>query len=105
MQLAMCLVAVILGSVSIFTICAGAEDGLERLPVEMGQKGYGKYCTPCHGPGGAPGSAVYVESKQPIDLRTYASRNGGESDKWTSEVFTPEPGSPHREAWEKIGRA
>jgi hypothetical protein len=54
---------------------------------------YEKYCTPCHGPGGAPGSAVFAKSKQPVDLRTYVQRHGGKfpSGDWLTVVMAEPP--------------
>ena len=67
---------------------------------------YDKYCTPCHGPGGAPGSAVFVKSKEPVDLRTYVQRHGGKfpSGDWLSVVFGQPPHNPHTAVWERIRR-
>jgi len=75
--------------------------------AEAGRIGYEKYCTPCHGPGGAPGSAVYRNTKQPIDLRTYVQRHGGQFPlgKWLAVVFSSQPRGPHTEVWEKIRSA
>ena len=75
--------------------------------AEAGRIGYEKYCTPCHGSGGAPGSAVYGKTKQPIDLRTYVQRHGGQFPlgKWLAVVFGSQPRGPHTEVWEKIRSA
>ena len=54
---------------------AGGE--VQDARVQKGKVSYDKYCTPCHGPGGAPGSAVFAATKKPVDLRTIAQRNGG----------------------------
>jgi hypothetical protein len=65
---------------------------------------YEKYCTPCHGVGGGPGSAVFPDSKQPIDLRTYVQRQGGNfpRDSWLAVVFGDPVTSAHSAVWEKI---
>ena len=42
---------------------ARAEDELQKARSEAGHIWYDKYCTPCHGKGGAPGSAVYPEDE------------------------------------------
>jgi hypothetical protein len=65
---------------------------------------YEKYCTPCHGPGGGPGSAVFPDSKQPIDLRTYVHRHGGNfpRDSWLAVVLGDPVASAHSAVWEKI---
>ena len=98
--------AVALGG-SIVPIRARAADEVQQARVEMGRIWYQKYCTPCHGPGGAPGSAVYAATKQPVDLRDYVARNGGKfpSGKWLNAVFAPQPGRTHTEVWETIRSA
>jgi len=65
---------------------------------------YEKYCTPCHGAGGGPGSAVFPDSKQPIDLRTYVQRHGGNfpRDSWLAVVFGDPVASAHSAMWERI---
>ena len=95
--------AVTLGG-SVVPVRARAADEVQQARVEMGRIWYQKYCTPCHGPGGAPGSAVYAATKQPVDLRNYVQRNGGKfpSGKWLSVVFAPQPGGTHTEVWEKL---
>ncbi len=68
---------------------------------------YDKYCMPCHGKGGAPGSAVYPDSKEPVDLRVYVQRHGGKfpAGQWFSVVFGPQPGlTHHTDVWNKIRR-
>ena len=54
-----------------------AGEEVQDARVQKGKAWYGKYCTPCHGAGGAPGSAVFAGTKKPIDLRSYQQRNGG----------------------------
>lgn len=83
---------------------ARAEDELQKALGEAGRGWYEQYCTPCHGKGGAPGSAVYPNSKQPIDLRTYVQRHGGTfpAGDWFA-IVAGSPRSPvHSEVWEKI---
>ena len=85
---------------------AQAEDELDKARSEAGQIWYDKYCTPCHGKGGAPGSAVYTDSKQPVDLRTYAQRHGGKfpAGEWIA-IVAGSPRSPvHSKVWEEIRR-
>jgi hypothetical protein len=81
---------------------AGGE--VQDARVEKGKLWYDKYCTPCHGAGGAPGSAVFVATKKPIDLRTYVKRNGGEfpSVKWWELIFSSQPSGVHGEVWQRI---
>ena len=66
----MVLVAV-LGSSWALSNGARAEDQLQKARADAGRIWYDQYCTPCHGKGGAPGTAVYPDSKKPIDLRQY----------------------------------
>ncbi len=85
---------------------ARAEDELQKAQAEAGQIWYDSYCTPCHGKAGAPGSAVYRDSKQPVDLRTYVQRHGGKfpAGEWIA-IVGGSPRSPvHTEAWDKIRR-
>ncbi len=84
---------------------AGAQDQPSSTPG-IGRTLYEKYCTPCHGRGGAPGSAVFVKTKQPVDLRTYVQRHGGQfpSGDWLAVVFGEPPHNPHTAVWERIRR-
>ncbi len=81
-----------------------AGDEAQDARVQKGKVWYDQYCTPCHGAGGAPGSAVFAASKKPIDLRTYQQRNGGKfpSMKWWDVTFSPEPGAVHTKVWERV---
>jgi hypothetical protein len=84
---------------------ARAQDELQKARSEAGKIWYDRYCTPCHGPGGAPGSAVYPDSKQPVDLRVYVQRHGGKfpAGDWLTVVFGPQPGlTHHTDIWNKI---
>src|SRR5512143_1189350 len=67
-----------------------AEDEVQKARVEAGRVWYEKYCVPCHGPGGAPGKAVYRASKQPVDLRSYVQRHGGTfpAADWIAAVYS-----------------
>ena len=81
-----------------------AGDEVQDARVQKGKVSYDKYCTPCHGPGGAPGSAVFAATRKSVDLRTIAQRNGGNfpSMRWWDFVFSPQPRDVHADAWEKI---
>jgi len=84
---------------------ARAEDELRKAQAEAGQVWYEQYCRPCHGKDGAPGSAVYPDSKQPVDLRVYVQRHGGKfpAGDWLAVVFGPQPGRTHHSAiWQKV---
>ena len=95
-------VVVIVGCVTSLGSYAGDEGQDAR--VQKGRLWYDRYCTPCHGAGGAPGSAVFAATKKPIDLRTYAQRNGGTvpSWQWWDVTFSPQPGAVHTRVWERI---
>ncbi len=81
-----------------------AADEVQDARVQKGKLWYDKYCTPCHGAGGTPGSAVFAATKKPIDLRTYARRNGGKfpSERWWDYVFSSRPGGVHAKVWQRI---
>jgi len=84
---------------------ARAEDELQKARGEAGRVWYDQYCKPCHGPGGAPGTAVYPDTKQPVDLRVYVQRHGGTfpAGDWLAVVFGPQPGRTHHTAiWQKV---
>ncbi len=85
---------------------AWAEDELQKARSEAGRVWYDKYCTPCHGKEGAPGTAAYPKTKEPVDLRTYVQRHGGKfpAGEWIA-IVAGSPQSPvHSEVWEKIRR-
>jgi len=84
-----------------------AEDELQRARSEAGRVWYEKYCVPCHGAGGAPGKAVYRANKQPVDLRSYVQRHGGEfpAANWIAAVYSPNPAHTHSKVWEDLKRA
>ena len=96
--------AVVLESGLLGPIRARADDQIRDARVELGRVWYQKYCTPCHGPGGTPGSAAYPDTKQPVDLRNYVQRYGGQfpTDRWISVVFHPLSGGTHTEVVERI---
>jgi hypothetical protein len=81
-----------------------AEDLLHQGHVAAGRVWYEKYCTPCHGPGGGPGSAVYRVGDKPVDLRRYVARHQGQfpAHEWIAVVEHVDLTSPHSEAWEQI---
>ncbi|HVN85823.1 MAG TPA: cytochrome c [Candidatus Binatia bacterium] len=96
---------VALGAGWVVPNCVRAEDDLQNARDEAGRIWYEKYCMPCHGKGGAPGSAVYPNSKEPVDLRVYVQRHGGKfpAGQWFSVVFGPQPGlTHHTDVWNKI---
>lgn len=87
-----------------FSYGVRAEDEIEKAHAEAGRQWYDKYCTPCHGPGGAPGTAVYRDTKQPVDLREYMRRHGGKfpAGDWIAVVATDNPALLHASVWDTI---
>ena len=85
--------------------CARAEDELQKARGEAGRVWYDQYCRTCHGPDGTPGTAVYPDNQQPVDLRVYVQRHGGKfpAGDWLTVVFGPQPGRTHHTAvWQAI---
>jgi len=93
---------VVVGCVTPLQTYAGGE--VQDARVQKGKLWYDQYCTPCHGAGGTPGSAVFAATKKPIDLRAYVQRNGGRfpTERWWDLVFSSQPRGVHAEAWERI---
>ena len=81
-----------------------AADQIDDALSGAGKVWYDKYCTPCHGPGGAPGEAVSRATKQPVDLRTYVQRHGGKfpASDWLAVIADTRPASVHAPVWQKI---
>jgi len=81
-----------------------AADEFEKIQADAGRQWYDKYCTPCHGAAGAPGSATFPDGKKPVDLRDYVARNGGRfpAERWISVVTTENPTLVHTAVWERI---
>jgi len=81
-----------------------AQDQIDQSLSEAGKVWYDKYCTPCHGAGGAPGKAVSSTTKQPVDLRTYVQRHGGTfpAADWLAVLADARPGGPHAAVWRSI---
>lgn len=84
---------------------AVAQDEVDQALNEGGKVAYERYCTPCHGPGGAPGTAV-TSNSEPVDLRTIVAANGGKfpAGRWLSAITNPNPGRTHTQVWEQIRR-
>ncbi|HXJ33842.1 MAG TPA: hypothetical protein VMS22_07340 [Candidatus Eisenbacteria bacterium] len=84
-----------------------AENAIDQAHVAAGRVWYDKYCTPCHGPGGGPGSAVYRRTDGKVDLRRYVARNNGlfPAHEWIAVVEHVDLTSPHAEVWEQIRHA
>jgi hypothetical protein len=97
---------VALGGVWFVPNCVKAEDDeLQKARSEAGRVWYENYCRPCHGQGGTPETAVYLDNKQPVDLRVYVQRHGGKfpAGDWLAVVFGPQPGRTHHTAiWQKV---
>lgn len=85
---------------------AHAEDQIEQTLSEAGKVWYDKYCTPCHGAGGAPGKAMYSAIKQPVDLRIYVERRRKfPAADWLAVLADSRPGGVHAHVWRDIRRA
>jgi mono/diheme cytochrome c family protein len=84
-----------------------AADELEEALSNAGKVWYGRYCTPCHGPDGAPGDAVSKATKQPVDLRTYVRDHGGKfpAADWLAVIADARPASVHANVWKRIRQA
>jgi mono/diheme cytochrome c family protein len=93
------------------TLAAGgrtlAADQIDDALSNAGKVWYDKYCTPCHGPGGAPGDAVSRTTEQPVDLRTYVQRHGGKfpAADWLAVIADKRPASVHAAVWETINQS
>jgi hypothetical protein len=98
--------AAIIVIVGVASLRSYAGEEVQDARVQKGKLSYDSYCTPCHGAGGTPGTAVFVATKKPIDLRTYQQRNGGTfpSWRWWDVTFSAQPGAVHTDVWEKIRR-
>jgi len=86
---------------------AAADEVLYRARAAAGRVWYEKYCTPCHGPGGGPGSAVYRVGETPVDLRRYVARHQGQfpDHEWIAVIEHVDLTSPHAGVWEHIRTA
>jgi mono/diheme cytochrome c family protein len=86
---------------------AEAEDTLAEARAAAGRVWYDKYCTQCHGPGGAPGSAVHPGTNENVDLRRYVARHGGKfpAGEWIAVVEQTETRAPHADVWQEILKA
>ena len=84
-----------------------AQNEIDQAHVAAGRVWYEKYCTPCHGPDGGPGSAVYRVGGKAVDLRRYVARNNGifPAHEWIAVVEHVDLTSPHAEVWEQIRTA
>jgi mono/diheme cytochrome c family protein len=84
-----------------------AADDIDEALSGAGKVWYDKYCTPCHGAGGAPGTAMSSTTKQPVDLRSYVVRHGGKfpAADWLALIADARPGNLHTKVWETIKEA
>jgi hypothetical protein len=83
-----------------------AADDFDKVHAEAGRLWYDKYRTPCHGPAGVPGTAVYADTRKPVDLRNYSQRNSGKfpAARWIAVVTTDNPTQLHTEVWSHPAR-
>jgi hypothetical protein len=86
---------------------AVAADDIDDALSSAGKVWYDKYCTPCHGPGGAPGSAVSRTTQHAVDLRTYVKDHGGKfpAADWLAVIADTRPASVHSDVWDTIKKA
>jgi hypothetical protein len=82
-------------------------DQLDEAMTNAGKVWYDRYCTPCHGPGGAPGTAISRATKQPVDLRTYVQSHGGKfpAADWLAVIADTRPASLHASVWNAIKKS
>jgi mono/diheme cytochrome c family protein len=95
--------------ITLFSVMGGtalAADDIDDVLSGAGKGWYEKYCTQCHGPGGAPGKAVSSTTKEPVDLRTYVQRHGGKfpAADWLAVITDARPSSVHADVWKDIQR-
>lgn len=100
-------IGVLIASVPVASAKNAAENEIDEAHVAAGRVWYDKYCTPCHGPGGGPGSAVYRGTDKKVDLRRYVARNNGifPAHEWIAVVEHVDLTSPHADVWEQIRSA
>ena len=81
-----------------------AADQIDDALSGAGKIWYGKYCIPCHGADGAPGTAVSSTTKEPVDLRSYVQRHGGQfpAHDWLAVIADARPGGVHAKVWRTI---
>ena len=81
-----------------------AADQIDEALISAGRVWYDKYCTPCHGPDGAPGDAISRATKRPVDLRTYVLDHGGKfpAADWLGVIADTRPASVHASVWKRI---
>jgi len=84
------------------TVAVCAQDETRQVMAEAGKVWYERYCTPCHGPGGAPGTAT--RNEKPVDLRTYVKNHGGKFpvQDWVNVIVAAPPNSLHTQVWQTI---
>ena len=81
-----------------------AADEMDAALSGAGKVWYEKYCTPCHGAGGGPGTAVSKATKERVDLRTYVQSHGGKFpvNDWLAVIADARPGGEHAKVWRTI---
>lgn len=81
-----------------------AAQTLAESRAAAGRVWYDRYCTQCHGPGGAPGKAVFAGTEDPVDLRNYVARHGGKfpGGQWIAVVEQTDATAPHADVWQEI---
>jgi hypothetical protein len=100
-------IGLLIAGVRVAAAEAAADVLLRQAHAAAGRVWYDKYCTPCHGPGGGPGSAVYRVGDKPVDLRRYVAGHQGQfpAHEWIAVVEHVDLTSPHADVWEQIRTA
>jgi hypothetical protein len=96
-------IAILVVGVSV-AVARGGDRYIDQMQAAAGRVWYDKYCTPCHGPGGGPGSAMYRGTERKVDLRRYVARHSGQfpAHEWIAVVEQVDLQLPHHAVWEDI---
>ena len=96
-------IAILVVGVSV-AVARGGDRDIDQMQATAGHVWYDKYCTPCHGPGGGPGSAIYRGTERKVDLRRYVARHSGQfpAHEWIAVVEQVDLQLPHHAVWEDI---
>jgi hypothetical protein len=97
------MIAILVVGVSV-AVAHGGDSYIDRMQAAAGRVWYDKYCTPCHGSGGGPGSAMYRGTDRQVDLTRYVARHNGQfpAHEWMAVVEQVDLQLPHHAVWEDI---
>jgi hypothetical protein len=95
-------IAIAISAVPVAAADKVRDQMLDQAHVAAGRALYDRYCTPCHGPEGGPGSAVYRATDKNVDLRRYVARHNDlfPTYEWIAVVEHVDLASPHAAVWE-----